>query len=154
LRILYYSLTPDLQSDIFIPNKLVITCRNILVCQIVYLVFPDNLNALISSLKTSIIIYKFSYKNKLTLDIFIIDYRYYNNNSNCYNHDDLKKIAYKAVLTNQQNNTSYTRKKTIGQQTIPSLNKSRLRINSSLLLVTSLEIGSTNLLRKYLDNIS
>jgi hypothetical protein len=87
LRILHYSLTPDLQSDTFMLNKLVIAYRNILACQIAYSAPPDNLSTLISSLKTSIIAYKFSYKNKSTSGIFIINHRYYSNNKNCYNHD-------------------------------------------------------------------
>jgi hypothetical protein len=67
-------------------NKLVITCRNIPVCQITYSE-PDNLSVLISSLKISIIAYKFSYKNKLTSNTFITDYPYHSNNSNRYNYD-------------------------------------------------------------------
>jgi hypothetical protein len=68
-------------------NKLVITCRSILVCQIVYLVFLDNLSVLISSLKTSIIAYKFSHKNESISGTFIIDHRYHNNNSNRSSYD-------------------------------------------------------------------
>jgi hypothetical protein len=87
LRTLRHGLTPDLQSDTFMLNKLVLACRSVPACQIACSAPPDNLSALISSLKTSITAYEFSHKNESISNTFMTDRRYYSNSSHRYNRD-------------------------------------------------------------------
>jgi hypothetical protein len=82
LRTLRHGLTPDLQSEDFMLNKIVLACRDLPDCQIACSAPANTLSGLISSVKNSISAYEHAHKNQAaTADAFMTDRRYYDNGS-------------------------------------------------------------------------
>lgn len=78
LQTLYHGLTPDLQTDTFMLNKLVLACQDAPECAIACSSPPPTLSGFISTLKTSIMTYERNHRNTST-ETFMTERRYQTN---------------------------------------------------------------------------